>query len=213
MSTIKPAVVAAENQRRTLDSVRKSAWVVDAAPSEWVGATSLRDRAFSSSRQLSADRYGVLDGPASRVAADYRVAQEEAVERTKRDNEQMRLWKQIASATSGDAVVARVLLRIQAFEEALDEKHEVGLQLVTVGQARLLHVRNIAYLGNSVLEIEGTLDDGSGCALMQHVTQLSFMLVRVRKQDPKKPREPIGFVISGDNTTQTDDTFQSGPTE
>ncbi len=92
---------------------------------------------------------------------------------------------------------------ISDFEQALDQKHEVGARLVSFGQSVTFHLENIGYWNPSLISFSGFTDDGEPVELIQHVSQISILLVRVKRSDPLKPKRPIGFASwPGENTRE-----------
>jgi hypothetical protein len=80
---------------------------------------------------------------------------------------------------------------IQAFESELDDEHEVGARLVSFGSAIQFHVESVGYKAPSLVTFIGVTDAGDRVQLVQHVSQLSFLLVAVRKREEKPYR--VGF--------------------
>ena len=74
----------------------------------------------------------------------------------------------------------------------MDAEHEVGLVLTNFGQSILMQVVEIGY-EKSVLMIFKGYVDGKMSTLIQHVSQLNFLLTSVEKS-PDRPKRPIGFV-------------------
>lgn len=81
---------------------------------------------------------------------------------------------------------------ILEYSNSLDDEHEVALLLTNFGQSLLMHVTEISY-ENSVLMIFKGYVNGKMSTLIQHVSQLNFLLTSVEKE-PSKPKRPIGFV-------------------
>jgi len=81
---------------------------------------------------------------------------------------------------------------IENFQNKLDDQHEVGLQLASFGQSILLNVTRIGYSNPSLIHFYGYYN-GNEAHLIQHINQLSFLLVAVPKSDPDKPARRIGF--------------------
>lgn len=92
-----------------------------------------------------------------------------------------------------DAFHERLIKMINDFDSKLDQSQEVGMRLVSFGQAITFHVQDIGYWNPSIIRFYGKLEDGSPVELIQHVTQLSFLLMAVKRQDTNKPKRPIGF--------------------
>ena len=80
---------------------------------------------------------------------------------------------------------------IEEFQSSLDSEHEVGMKLTSFGESVLLNVTSVDY-ENPVLIIFKGFKNGSEATLIQHVSQLNFMLVSVKKE-PNKPKRIIGF--------------------
>lgn len=103
--------------------------------------------------------------------------------------------RKAAASNSASAFVERIAQQVRTFESALDPEHEVGASLVNFGQAQTIHVQTITALEPSLLVVDGLSGDRAPVQLLQHVSQISFLLVRVRRLDPDEPRRPIGFVV------------------
>lgn len=84
---------------------------------------------------------------------------------------------------------------IGMFDETLDQDHEVGVRLVTFGQTVIFHVERIGFSNPALVFFHGTTDAGQRVALVQHVSQLSFLLIAMPKLDPNQPKRPFGFHV------------------
>lgn len=87
---------------------------------------------------------------------------------------------------------------IKKFEAGLDSDHEVALRLASFGQSITLSVTDIGYSNPSTLVFYGYVD-GRPATLIQHMTQLNFLLLSVEKAEPDKPARRIGFSLSSDD--------------
>lgn len=85
-----------------------------------------------------------------------------------------------------------IIERIKEFEDALDNDHEVALQLASFGQSITLSVVDIGYSNPSTLVFHGYVGD-QPATLIQHMSQLNFLLLAVKKANPEKPPRRIGF--------------------
>ena len=85
-----------------------------------------------------------------------------------------------------------ILNRIKEFENSLDEEHEVAIMLASFGQSITLAVTNIGYSNPSTLVFYGYVGD-QPATLIQHMSQLNFLLLAVKKDSPEKPPRRIGF--------------------
>lgn len=88
-----------------------------------------------------------------------------------------------------------LMRRVDEFQRTLDTSHELGLRLANFGVAETLHIRAISFRNPNLIEFSGALPDGSHASLVQHISQLSFLLVSVT---PLKEEEPyrVGFGAS-----------------
>ena len=85
---------------------------------------------------------------------------------------------------------------IEAYDQELDNKHEVGVRLVSFGQQVVFHLRDMGYWNPSLITFQGVTDDGNSVELIQHVSQISILLMTLPLADPTKPKQPIGFHYS-----------------
>ncbi len=87
----------------------------------------------------------------------------------------------------------RLINWINDFHRALDADHEVGLQLVTFGEKTTFHVEDIGYWNPSLISFIGKTEKGDPVELVQHVSQISLLLVKMKNLYSGKPKNPIGF--------------------
>jgi len=87
----------------------------------------------------------------------------------------------------------RLITMINDFQKELDNDYEVGAQLVNFGQKVTFHIEDIGYWNPSLIRFYGKTDDGSPVELVQHVTQISILLVKMKRKDSEEPKRPIGF--------------------
>ena len=88
-----------------------------------------------------------------------------------------------------------IVQEIQEFEAALDEDHEVGLQLASFGSAMTMIVTDIGYQDPDLMYFWGTVN-GRPAELIQHMSQLNFLIIAVEKEEPEQPARRIGFVLA-----------------
>lgn len=85
------------------------------------------------------------------------------------------------------------------FDKSLDNKHEVGVRLVSFGQTVIFHLRAIGYYNPSLIAFSGETDDGQPVELIQHVSQISILLMKMKRKNPETPKKPIGFQTEGES--------------
>ncbi|MGO9093864.1 MAG: DUF6173 family protein [Bryobacteraceae bacterium] len=87
----------------------------------------------------------------------------------------------------------RLVQWISEYDAALDQAHEVGLRLVNFGQTVVFHLTGLGFWNPSLIRFSGGMEDGSPVELIQHVSQISVLLLTLARKDPAKPKRPIGF--------------------
>lgn len=97
-----------------------------------------------------------------------------------------------AMMQAAEQVYDHLIARVKAFQESLPDKYELGIQLANFGGERAVHVRGMGYRNPNIIEFYGLLEGQTQVAVVQHVSQLNFMLVAV---PPVAEQEPyrIGF--------------------
>ena len=101
-------------------------------------------------------------------------------------------------AKTARGLVKRIMEQIRSFEHSLEENQEVGIRLVSFGQTIVIHVTDIDYEQPNMVIFIGRTDDAQPVRLIQHMSQLSFLLTRVPRLNPKEERQPIGFKVRGE---------------
>ena len=81
---------------------------------------------------------------------------------------------------------------IEEYQDSLDDQHEVGLLLTNFGQLVLMQVCEISYEKSVLLVFNGYVN-GKYSTLIQHVSQLNFLITSIEKE-PDKPKQRIGFI-------------------
>lgn len=91
---------------------------------------------------------------------------------------------------------------INDFESSLDEEHEIGARLVSFGQALTFHINNVSYYGPDIISFDGVNSEGEKVQLIQHISQLSVLLVAMKKLEDRPRR--IGFIWgkTGENSEE-----------
>ena len=87
---------------------------------------------------------------------------------------------------------------VKEFEGDLDDEHEIGLKIVSLGQTGLYHVQDIDYWPPYILVFRCLDSDGAKVTLIQHHTQLNFLLTALPKADAQRPARRVGFAVQED---------------
>jgi hypothetical protein len=87
----------------------------------------------------------------------------------------------------------RLVRSINDFEEKLDNDHEVGGRMVNFGNHRTFHIEDLGFWGPDFVKFYGSDEEGQPLELIQHISQVSVLLVSLKKVS-EKPRR-IGFEL------------------
>jgi len=87
----------------------------------------------------------------------------------------------------------RLIEWIHDFDSELDHEHEVGVRLVSFGQTVTFHLKDIGHWNPSLISFSGNMENGDPVELIQHVSQISILLIKMKREDPTLPKRPIGF--------------------
>ena len=85
----------------------------------------------------------------------------------------------------------RIVRSINDFEADLDQDHEVGARLVTFGVDVTIHIDDVGYWGPDIIIFHGVNQDRKRVQLLQHISQLSVLLIAVDKIEKQARR--IGY--------------------
>lgn len=91
----------------------------------------------------------------------------------------------------------KIVEQIKDFQDSLDSEHEVALLLASFGSTITLAVTDIGYQNPDLLYFYGYVD-GKESQLIQHMSQLNFLLTSVERADKSKPARRIGFSTNDD---------------
>ena len=84
---------------------------------------------------------------------------------------------------------------ITDFDASLDDAHEVGFHLVSFGPSLVFHLTDIGFSDPQLISFFGHKEeDEQPVQLIQHVSQISVLLVKVKRADPSEPKRRIGFI-------------------
>lgn len=101
----------------------------------------------------------------------------------------------IAESNYASEFAKYILEQIIEFDSNLGEDLEVGLKLVNFGQTVTFPVRAIDFKNPSLIIFYGIAEDGSEIELIQHVSQISFLITSIPRENPQLPKQKIGFSV------------------
>ena len=89
----------------------------------------------------------------------------------------------------------QVIDEIKKFEGNLDAEHETGMVLANFGSVYTIQVSSINIKNPGLIIITGYDNaKGNNVTLVQHYTQLNFLLMAISNPEPTKPPRRIGFI-------------------
>ena len=88
--------------------------------------------------------------------------------------------------------------QIEEFQSDLSDDVDVCVALSSFGSSMLMQVTEIGYQNPDMLYFYGYVN-GHEAQLIQHVSQLNFLLMTVKKEDPKSAPRRIGFGANEDD--------------
>jgi len=87
----------------------------------------------------------------------------------------------------------RLVRSIIEFEKGLDDDKEIGARLVSFTEHETFHIEDVGYWGPDFVIFHGTNPDGNPVELIQHLSQVSVLLVAMPKEGDEPRR--IGFIL------------------
>lgn len=112
----------------------------------------------------------------------------EPFETSDEDNEAMTAYReQLAGRYDARSVYEYLVERARIFETGLRSDQELGLKLANFGVAETLHVREIGFKNPNLIEFTGVLLGGEDATLVQHISQLSFLMIAVNPLEETEP--------------------------
>lgn len=111
--------------------------------------------------------------------------------------------KMINAATIQEGSTAQIVAEnlhqeILNYQSNLPDSEDVAISIVQFGQSTTILVDSIGYIGYNLVRFGGKDNSGKPLELIQHISQLNFLLTVVQKPEPEVPKRPIGFVSQND---------------
>lgn len=100
----------------------------------------------------------------------------------------------IQEGSTAKQVAINLYEEIVKYQASLPDTEDVIMMLVQFGQTYTIRVTNIGYSGYTLVCFHGEDIDGKPLELIQHISQLNFLLQVQPKEKPEAPKRKIGFV-------------------
>jgi len=150
---------------------------------------SLLQQYSPNSKLQKAEQSTVIPSPISRPSADLEKLSGWMEEQERNE----RMANEIVAKSTARAAAYTIHQEMLRFQNELDETHDVGVSLVQFGGSIIVLVDNIGYSGYNLVVFYGKDTSGNKVELIQHINQLSFILVSYPKE-PEIQKRHIGFV-------------------
>ena len=98
---------------------------------------------------------------------------------------------EIKNHNLADEFYKRLVSIIVDFEKNIKSDEEVGVRLVSFGENIIIHIDDLGYWNPSLIYFYGRDNDDKKVQLVQHVSQISILLMKVPRTNLE--RERIGF--------------------
>lgn len=95
--------------------------------------------------------------------------------------------------STAEKVAQNIYNAIIEYQNNLPDPNDVALKVVQFNESTIIMVDSIGYIGYNLVKFVGQDSNGNPLELIQHVSQLNFLLMVVPKPVPTAPKRPIGF--------------------
>lgn len=103
--------------------------------------------------------------------------------------------------SSAELLAKALYERIVEFQSKLSCNEDVGVAFVRFDITTILLIESIDYIGNNLVVFHGKDTNDNPLELIQHISQLNFLLTVVHKSAPEVPKRQIGFRTNYDDPT------------
>lgn len=101
----------------------------------------------------------------------------------------------IQQESTAEKIAMQLYEEIIEYQNNLPDSEDVAIMLVQFNQSTTILVENIGYIGYTLISFHGKDNNGNPLELIQHISQLNFLLTVVSKPVPEAPKRRIGFVV------------------
>lgn len=117
------------------------------------------------------------------------------ITRQLRENYQNKeLQANIMKSNNAQFIAQTIRNKLLEFQQSLSESEDIALQAVQFGTTMIIYVSEVASLGYSLVLFRGKDASGNQCELIQHINQVSVLMIVVPKP-VEIPHRTIGFSL------------------
>lgn len=100
----------------------------------------------------------------------------------------------IQEGSTAQIVAENLYQEILKYQSVLPDTEDVAMSIVNFNQTTTILVDSIGYIGYNMVRFGGKDASGKPLELIQHISQLNFLLMVVPKPEPEVEKRKIGFV-------------------
>ncbi len=89
----------------------------------------------------------------------------------------------------------RLIKAIIDFEKKLADSEEIGAKLVNFGAHEIISITDVGYWGPDLIVFFGRNIEGQPVELLQHISQISILLVALKRDGDSDTPRRIGFAL------------------
>lgn len=104
----------------------------------------------------------------------------------------------IQEGSTAQIVAENLHQEILNYQSNLPDEEDVAISIVQFNQIITILVDSIGSIGYNLARFGGKDSLGKPLELIQHISQLNFLLTVVQKSEPEVLKRPIGFVSQND---------------
>lgn len=94
-----------------------------------------------------------------------------------------------------DSPIDNIVEEIKDFESSLDDNHDMVFHF---GSCGIMIVKRISFMKPKLMCFDGYINQRKA-RIIQHLSQLNFVLLAVPRAEPNKPKTPIGFNLNNES--------------
>lgn len=117
-----------------------------------------------------------------------------AIQKSSTDKQKMINAAIIQEGSTAQIVAENLYQEIINYQANLSEAEDVAMMVVKFNESITILVDSIGYIGYNLVRFGGRDNSGKPLELIQHISQLNFLLTVVLKPAPEVPKREIGFV-------------------
>jgi len=102
-----------------------------------------------------------------------------------------RRQEELAGRNDAENIFKYLVTSVELFEAKLNDDEEIGVKLANFGEASQIHIRHISFNNPNLIVFFGIDQNQHEVTLIQHISQLNFLLIAVKPIAEKPYR--VGF--------------------